>query len=87
MGKIGFLDKKEQVMNDRRYKTIKRVVLINPPMRMEEVYGSYSVWGSVSPPTGLCYIAALLRQNGLDVSIWDAEALGVGHEETVRAVQ
>jgi radical SAM superfamily enzyme YgiQ (UPF0313 family) len=74
-------------MDDRRYKRIKRVVLVNPPMRMEEVYGSYSAWGSVSPPTGLCYIAALLRQNGLDVSIWDAEALGVGQEETVRAVQ
>ena len=87
MGKIGMLDKKEREMDDLRSKRIERVVLVNPPMRMEKVYGSYSAWGSVSPPTGLCYIAALLRQNGLDVSIWDAEALGVGQEETVRAIQ
>jgi len=55
-------------------------------MRLEQIYGTFSEWGSVSPPTGLCYIAAMLRTNGFDVSIMDAEALGLGPQETIEAV-
>ncbi|MCE1226098.1 MAG: B12-binding domain-containing radical SAM protein [Geobacteraceae bacterium] len=62
------------------------VVLINPPMRMDQVYGEFSEWGSISPPTGLCYIAALLREHGHTVSIVDAEALHWDVEKTVAEV-
>lgn len=52
-----------------------KILLVNPPMKLEQVYGSFSDFGSISPPTGLCYIAAMLRHHGHDVSILDAEAL------------
>ena len=65
---------------------VRDVVLVNPPMRLEQVYGSFSEWGSISPPTGLCYIAAVLRQHGYAVSIVDAEALRIGAEEAVRKI-
>jgi len=55
-------------------------------MRIEEVYGTFSAWGGASPPTGLCYLAGVLREEGFHVSIIDAEALGLGGEETVRQI-
>lgn len=67
-------------------KEIKKIVLVNPPMRLEQVYGEFSEWGSISPPTGLCYIAALLRKNGYAVEILDAEALGLGKQQTVERI-
>jgi radical SAM superfamily enzyme YgiQ (UPF0313 family) len=56
-----------------------RIVLVNPPIRLEEMYGEFAPWGSVAPPTGLCYIAAVLRKEGYEVSIVDgcAERLSV----------
>lgn len=76
---------------DEKYKTqgkinIKKVVLVNPPIRSEQVYGVFSDWKSVNPPTALCYIAAVLRKNNYEVSIIDAEATGLGIEETVSAI-
>ncbi len=65
---------------------IRRVVLVNPPMRIEQVYGIFSPWGGASPPTGMCYIAAVLREQGFDVSILDAEALGLDCGETVSRI-
>ncbi len=64
-----------------------KVVLVAPPMRPEVVYGSFSDWASVSPPTGLCYIASYLRQAGREVAIVDAEATGLNVEQTVEAVR
>ena len=77
--------KKFNMKNDNSLK-IKKIVLVEPPMRLEQVYGELSEWGSVSPPTGLCYIAALLREKGFAVSIVDGEAMGWGVKETVDAV-
>ena len=65
---------------------IKKVVLVNPPMRPEQVYGSIVEWGSISPPTGLCYIAAFLREKGYDVCIIDAEALKLDTTGTVEEI-
>jgi anaerobic magnesium-protoporphyrin IX monomethyl ester cyclase len=63
------------------------VVLVNPPIRPEDVYGKEFVeWSALSVPTGLCYIAAMLRKNGIDVSIVDAEALKTGIKETAELV-
>lgn len=56
-----------------------RIVLINPPLRLEQMYGRYAAWGSVAPPTGLCYLASGARRQGHVVSIVDgcAERLDV----------
>ncbi len=67
-------------------KKIKRVVLVNPPMHIKEVYGKFSEWGGASPPTGLCYLAAYLRKHNYDVSIIDGEALRLSCQETVNEI-
>jgi anaerobic magnesium-protoporphyrin IX monomethyl ester cyclase len=67
-------------------KQIKNIVLVNPPVKPEQVYGVYADWGGTSPPIGLCYIAAYLRENGFNVFIVDAEALRYSIEQTVSAV-
>jgi len=71
----------------KRRRNIKNVVLINPPMTPDKVYGSFSEWAGASPPTGLCYIAAYLRKHGYSVHIVDAEALRIGLTETVSMVK
>lgn len=63
-----------------------RIVLVNPPIRLEEIYGEYAPWGSVAPPTGLCYIAAVLRQEGYEVSILDGCAERLGVEKIVKQI-
>ncbi len=62
------------------------IVLVNPPIRLEEMYGEYAPWGSVAPPTGLCYIAAVLRKEGYEVSIVDGCAERLGVEEIVKRI-
>jgi radical SAM superfamily enzyme YgiQ (UPF0313 family) len=50
------------------------------------MYGEYAPWGSVAPPTGLCYIAAVLRKEGYEVSVVDGCAERLGVEEIVKRV-
>jgi len=73
-------------MNDPERVQIRQVVLANPPMRIEQVYGTFSAWGGASPPTGLCYLAGVIREEGVDVSIVDAEAQGLSGEEAVQEI-
>ena len=69
-----------------KQKKIKRIVLINPPMKKEQIYGSLADWGSITPPIALCYIAGFLRENGYKVFIIDAEAKGYNTGKTLNAV-
>jgi B12 binding domain. len=66
---------------------MKKVVLINPPLTMEERYGTLARAGSKLPPLGLCSLAAVLRNAGHDVSIIDAPATDLGIKETFELVQ
>src|SRR5512140_851460 len=63
-----------------------RIVLVNPPIRLEEMYGEFAPWGSVAPPTGLCYIAAVLRKEGYELSIVDGCAERLTTEDIVKRV-
>ena len=63
-------------------KKINKVVLINPPISQEQLYGSFAVWGGITPPTGLCSIAAYIRKKGYNVSIVDGEALNLNTIQT-----
>ncbi|GAX62294.1 Fe-S oxidoreductase [Candidatus Scalindua japonica] len=65
---------------------IRKIVLVNPPMNIEEVYGKFSELGGASPPTGLCYLAGYLRDFGYDVSIIDGEALRLSCHDTVSKI-
>jgi len=83
IGKRADIDRQ---IKGRKKTALKKIVLVNPPMKAEQVYGSFSEWANVSPPTGLCYIAAVVRDKGYNVSIIDAEALGLGIDKTVQAI-
>jgi radical SAM superfamily enzyme YgiQ (UPF0313 family) len=51
-----------------------RILLINPPW---EIHGKYNIWrsiGSIMPPLGLAWLAAVLELDGHKVRILDAHA-------------
>lgn len=56
-----------------------KIVLINPPMSIETRFSkemkSLEEVGTVSPPLGICYLAAILEKNGYDVEIVDSLVL------------
>ncbi len=62
------------------------VVLINPPLSLEDRYGKdMQKFGAVSEPLGLAYIAGYLETQGYHVRIIDAQAEHMGHEEVVHS--
>ncbi len=65
---------------------MKRLVLVNPPLTMEERYGNLAKAGSRLPPVGLCNLAATARAAGVETAIVDAPAKGWGVEETYEAI-
>lgn len=50
-----------------------KIELINPPLGVKKRYGKFGEAGSVVPPLGLCYIAAVLEKCGHTVGIIDGE--------------
>ncbi len=64
----------------------KKVILINPPLSLEERYGALAEGGSSAPPVGLCNLASVIL-NDYDVMILDAAALMLTYEETLRRVE
>ena len=60
-----------------------RVLLINPPMSMEEQAGksSMEVVTNILPSLGIGYIAAVLEENDIAVEVIDCQPLNIDHEE------
>jgi len=64
----------------------KTIVFVHPPLSLEKRYGTLAQAGYTEPPFGLCYLAAVTRQRGLNTSIVDAQALNLDVPETVTAI-
>ena len=64
----------------------KDLLLINPPITLEERYGSFASVGSQAPPLGLCYIAATVRQASYSVQILDAPAFDMDLPRTITEI-
>ena len=62
------------------------LLLINPPITLEERYGSFASVGSQAPPLGLCYLAASVRKRGYSVHIIDAPALDLDIKRTISEI-
>lgn len=62
------------------------LLLVNPPITLEERYGSFASVGSQAPPLGLCYLAATARNSGYSVQIIDAPALDMDLTRTMAEV-
>lgn len=58
-----------------------KIALINPPITFRERYGVSSPAGGNSPPNGLLSIAAVLREKGYQVKIFDGERAGISPGE------
>lgn len=70
-----------------------RIVLVAPSIKQSLEYGiadgnsaKMSSRFGTYPPLGLCYIAAVLIENGFSVEIIDIDAEGIGLDEAVRRV-
>lgn len=62
------------------------LLLINPPVSLEERYGAFASVGSQAAPLGLCYLAAMARSRGYTVRIIDAPALNWNRPRTIREI-
>ena len=58
-----------------------KILLITPPLSIVKTYGKFSSIGPILPPLGLCYLAAVLVDNGYKVRIIDcfAEKRSIEH--------
>ncbi len=64
----------------------KSIVFVHSPLSLEKRYGGLAQAGYTEPPFGLCYLAAVTRQQGFTTSIVDAQALNLDLQETVQVV-
>jgi len=62
------------------------VVFINPPIRMEERYGTLALAGSTMPSLGLCYLAGVARANGFKTAIIEASALNLSYQDVIKQI-
>src|SRR5512136_1587300 len=62
------------------------LVLVNPPITLEERYGSFASVGSQAPPLGLCYLASSARKQGYTVQIIDAPTLSLDLTRTLAEI-
>ena len=62
------------------------IVLINPPLSLEERYGDLSEAGNTLPSIGICILAAVLRQAGHKVKIIEAASWGYDHRDALQAI-
>ena len=63
-----------------------KILFIQPTLSMTTRYGDLEQAGGIEPPFGICYLAAILRKEHYEISIIDAQALGIGIDETVEQV-
>jgi len=58
-----------------------KILLVTPPFSEEERYGKLSAVGTLYPPLGLAYIAAIGKNQGHQVTVIESEATGHTFEE------
>jgi radical SAM superfamily enzyme YgiQ (UPF0313 family) len=61
-------------------------VLILYPSSFRKNYGDYAAAAGRSQPLGICYIAAVLEKNGINVGILDADILNLTFEQTIEEI-
>lgn len=64
-----------------------KIVFIESPVSLEEVYGGLSKVGAVSPPLNLLLLAAIVREKGYEPYIIDSPALGLNYADIVNRIE
>lgn len=62
---------------------LNKIVFIEPPVSLKEIYGGLAKVGAVSPPLNLLLLAAIVRDKGYDPSIIDCPALGLSYNDVI----
>lgn len=65
---------------------IKKVLLVNSPLSMEERFGSLADGGFTMPPIGLAILGAALEKEGFEAQILDCETLGLRGEAALQRI-
>lgn len=65
----------------------RRILLINPPVTLEQVYGPYASGAPVLPPLGFCYVATALLKLGYEVELLDCVAEKSSLQDIKRRVE
>ncbi len=63
-----------------------KIVLVNPPLKGEERYGTLATGGVYMPPLGLASLAAFIRKQGHSVKIVDCCALNLTLTDSAKAI-
>lgn len=63
-----------------------RILLINPLLSLEKIYGKFKHAGGIIPPLGLAYIASILERDNHNVRIIDCNTLIAPLEDTLEQV-
>jgi len=64
-----------------------KVILIHPPFFSGSTWGDFRQVGAYNPPLWLCYLAAVLRENQIQVKIVDAYVLRLSIDEIVKEIK
>lgn len=62
-------------------------ILLLQPSTFRKNYGDYADAGGKSQPIGVCSIAAVLEDKGIDVDILDADILDLSFEQTLEEIE
>lgn len=62
------------------------IVFANPPLTLEERYGTLAGAGNTLPSMGLLYLASVVRKNGCKTGVVEASSLNLSYGETVRQI-
>ena len=70
----------------KTYKKMPKILFLNPPLSLEELYGNLAEGGSELPPLGLAILSAVTRNSGYETKILDATALKLNYKQTVNEI-
>jgi anaerobic magnesium-protoporphyrin IX monomethyl ester cyclase len=63
-----------------------KVLLVNPPLTLHKLWGTFEKVANVIPPLGIGYIAAVAEKAGFDVEIIDGVPLQIPYPELERRI-
>ena len=63
-----------------------KILLINPPNSQQERYGKLSAVGTLYPPLGLAYVAAVAEKHA-EVKVVDAEAMAYSYQDVEKIIR
>jgi len=65
---------------------MKNIIFVNPPLTLEERYGSLSGAANTMPSLGLLSLAAVVRTNNFNSHIIEASSLGLDYKDTLEEI-